>query len=940
MLFAVTSTVLSALFLATNHVHAQSTVTVPVTIDRTGWSASADSQQTGSEASKILDGSTSSIWQTQSSPLSPLPHNLTLDMKNTFFVTGLTYLPRQDASNDGNIGQHTILVSDNGISWTTLSTGTWSNDKQKKTSFFTGVSGRYVRLMAQSEASATGKQLTTAAEINVLTAPRARLSRENWVVKADSSEGGAHSYLAQEAVDGAVTSYWQSQLSGGTLPHYFTIDQGAAKAVAGLTYLPRPASTGSNGNIGNYSIERSTDGITWTNVVSGTWPDNAKVKTAGFAAVSSRYFRLVALTEAGNRGPWTSASEINLLDGSNQLANFKVTVDSQESNNAADQALDDNTGTFWITQAAATYPHYITIDMQLSFSVFSLTYVPRQDGSPNGRIGDHKIETSTDGKVWSQVASGEFRDWDKPSLVNFEEKIARFVRLTALSEAGGRVNWASAAEITLGYDTSYVPPPASQGRWGQVIDFPTVPVAAAIVPQTGKVLVWSSYKADQFTGGSGSGKTVTATYDYVKGTVSQALITNTLHDMFCPGISIDFQGRPVVTGGNDAARTSRYEADTANWTALALMNIPRGYQSQATLSDGRIFVIGGSWSGARGGKDGEVYSSTTNTWTRLPGAAVTPLLTKDPAGVYKADNHPWLFPWSNGTIFQAGPSSAMNWYTTTNGGGVKAAGLRAADPDSMCGTVSMYDAVTGKIMSAGGSPAYSGTATTANTHLISIGAPNTTATVTKLTSMSYPRAYHNGIVLPNGQVLVVGGQTFSSSFTDDESVLHPELWDPMTQKWTVMAAMANPRNYHSTALLMPDATVISGGGGLCAGCSVNHYDMQVFSPPYLFNTDGSAATRPVISAVSPASVVLGGSLTVTTGGAVSGFSLVRMGSATHTVNTDQRRVPLAGTLVGTNIYKITVPTDPGVALPGYWMLFATSESGVPSLAKTVLVKPS
>jgi galactose oxidase len=71
-------------------------------------------------------------------------------------------------------------------------------------------------------------------------------------------------------------------------------------------------------------------------------------------------------------------------------------------------------------------------------------------------------------------------------------------------------------------------------------------------------------------------------------------------------------------------------------------------------------------------------------------------------------------------------------------------------------------------------------------------------------------------------------------------------------------------------------------------------------------------------------------------GAVNSFSLIRMASTTHTVNTDQRRIALTPTVSGLK-YTIMVPGDAGVALPGYWMLFALDSAGVPSLAKTVLI---
>jgi galactose oxidase len=71
-------------------------------------------------------------------------------------------------------------------------------------------------------------------------------------------------------------------------------------------------------------------------------------------------------------------------------------------------------------------------------------------------------------------------------------------------------------------------------------------------------------------------------------------VTNTDRDMFCPGISVDFNGR-VVTGGDTAARASIYNVSGKDWIYVPNMTIPRGYQSSVTVPDGRIFTIGGSW---------------------------------------------------------------------------------------------------------------------------------------------------------------------------------------------------------------------------------------------------------------------------------------------------------------------------------------------------------
>jgi galactose oxidase len=168
-------------------------------------------------------------------------------------------------------------------------------------------------------------------------------------------------------------------------------------------------------------------------------------------------------------------------------------------------------------------------------------------------------------------------------------------------------------------------------------------------------------------------------------------------------------------------------------------------------------------------------------------------------------------------------------------------------------------------------------------------------------------------------------------------VLSPELWDPATGSFTVMAPQAIPRTYHSAAVLLPDGRVFSGGGGLCGGCTTNHPDGQIYSPPYLFNANGTLRTRPVITS-APASAVTGSTVTVTTNSATPTFSLIRMSGDTHTVNNDQRRIPLAPATVNGTTYTLQLPSDKGVLLPGNYMLFALDASGTPSVAKMMNIR--
>ncbi|KAI9048232.1 hypothetical protein LZ554_008027 [Drepanopeziza brunnea f. sp. 'monogermtubi'] len=489
--------------------------------------------------------------------------------------------------------------------------------------------------------------------------------------------------------------------------------------------------------------------------------------------------------------------------------------------------------------------------------------------------------------------------------------------------------------------------PSKSGQWSDVIRLPVIPVGGFVVPaypESSRVLFFSSWSAD--TWGGASGLTQFADFDYLTGKVSQREVANTKHDMFCPGISTLEDGTVMISGGSNAEAVSFYNPETNEFTKGPDMLIARGYQSACTTSEGKVFELGGSFTGQRGlPKTGELYDPVTRAWTALTEALTEPMLTVDDEGDWRTDNHAWLFSWSNGSVFQAGPSRAQNWYDTVNNGKITPAGTRSGG-DAMSAINVMYE--PGKILSAGGANSYTDSPGLAAAHITTIGEPYTPSVVEEVADMTYPRGYPNAVVLPDGTVLVTGGQRVAEVFTDTGATMYPELFNPGTKEWTVLAPESVPRTYHSISLLLPDATVFSGGGGLCYGrnndCDrkVDHQDGQIFSPPYLFNADGTAATRPEISDLTATNVTVGGTLTVTCNTAKSSLVLVRIGSATHSINTDQRRVPLqevqeATAPEGRTSYTATLPNDSGVLIPGAHYLFVVNEQGVPSVSRTLQV---
>ena len=134
-----------------------------------------------------------------------------------------------------------------------------------------------------------------------------------------------------------------------------------------------------------------------------------------------------------------------------------VSVDSEEitqANNGALNAIDGNPSTFWHTSwdRDLFLPHSITIDMGTSHRIAGFSYLPRQDGLPNGIVEKYRFETSTDGVKWTtQIEAGTFANIkNNPSLQieAFSPVDARFFRFTSLQTVNND-GWTCAAEITV-----------------------------------------------------------------------------------------------------------------------------------------------------------------------------------------------------------------------------------------------------------------------------------------------------------------------------------------------------------------------------------------------------------------------------------------------------------------------------------------------------------
>ena len=132
---------------------------------------------------------------------------------------------------------------------------------------------------------------------------------------------------------------------------------------------------------------------------------------------------------------------------------WAVSADSFQPTFEPSKVLDGDTQTLWHTQydpMTTPLPHTLTVDVQKPQLLKGLKYMPRQNG-PNGYIGQYTVDLSKDGANWlPTAATGTWANDNTEKTASFDTTLARYVRLTAHTEAQGQgFQWTSCSEINL-----------------------------------------------------------------------------------------------------------------------------------------------------------------------------------------------------------------------------------------------------------------------------------------------------------------------------------------------------------------------------------------------------------------------------------------------------------------------------------------------------------
>ena len=262
-------------------------------------------------------------------------------------------------------------------------------------------------------------------------------------------------------------------------------------------------------------------------------------------------------------------------------------------------------------------------------------------------------------------------------------------------------------------------------------------------------------------------------------------------------------GRVLITGGNDGltgailATAELFDPATGTFAPTGSMAVARDSHTATLLDDGRVLIVGG-----------QDYPSDP--------AESTFQVTTDVVEIYDP---------ATGAFAKTGAlATGRSGHTATKlpDGRIAVVGGYSTDPSgatSMAATTEIFDPQSG--------------------------------TSTKSGSLATPRSRHQAALLPDGRVFVVGGSTDSDGFGNSSTyVASAELLDPATGEFTPAASLTTERASPTTTLL-PDGRVLVLGGnnGFGSPRSAELFDpgRGAFEPAGMMTGEHAFGVAPLLS---------------------------------------------------------------------------------------------
>ena len=482
--------------------------------------------------------------------------------------------------------------------------------------------------------------------------------------------------------------------------------------------------------------------------------------------------------------------------------------------------------------------------------------------------------------------------------------------------------------------------PHVNGTWTILpYQMPINPISATLLPN-GKVLIVAGSEHDASNTAKGSESYRAAVWDPTGATESSINVQELTYDIFCSGTAALPDGRSLIVGGTSdysftgENRASIFNTATGQYVQSQNMHDGRWYGTATALGDGRIMAMSGLTQSGGTSQTIEIYY-LRNAGARWGAPSSVP---------FSPPLYPRVALLPNGKVFYTGQGSGSantnGWMfdPTTGNWTVSVATTMNRTYGSSVLLPLLPPSYTPRVMNfGGGSPA------TASTEIIDLSAASPSWAPGP--SMSTGRIQMNAILLPTGKVLAEGGSVNNES--PDTPGKTADLYDPSGNTMSSAGTAAFSRLYHSTALLLPDATVVSMGSNPGPRGSYEPA-IEIYTPPYLYDSSDHLITtkRPQITSqpfTAPLAYNTPFQVSYTSNVPIASAVLVRPGSVTHAFNMEQRVIGLCGSTSPcsalSNTLSLTTPPSGNIAPPGYYMLFLIDSAGVPSVATFIQLSP-
>jgi hypothetical protein len=281
-------------------------------------------------------------------------------------------------------------------------------------------------------------------------------------------------------------------------------------------------------------------------------------------------------------------------------------------------------------------------------------------------------------------------------------------------------------------------------------------------------------------------------------------------------------GQPKPTRPQPQGSTELYNPATGSFTPAGTMGVARAAHTATLLRNGQVLIAGGGTAGGfglpflgQGIASAEVYDPATNSFSAT-GAMGTPryahtatLLPNGKVLIVGGISTANVGAYTENVLLTA------ELYDPATG---------AFTPTGSLGTARGGHTATllanGKVLVAGGliSLNFTGVSFASTAELYDPA----TGAFTPTGNMTADREEHTATLLPDGTVLIVGGAFASLIWSDMSTVssqgtlASAEIYDPATGSFTATDSMTAPRSAH-TAMLLPDGTVLLAGGNMAQG---------------------------------------------------------------------------------------------------------------------------